>query len=119
MRCCDNRFYVTLIADHELAKARFPPQALPPKLVRSKLDNDETGRKQFRWQAAEFTLWTMLPTGKAYKSWRIVRFPTDEPQQAERVKVVTEYLAEDSTILAFKMLALKPGYVYEVQWLYK
>ena len=28
--------------------------------------------------------------------------------------IVTEFLAEDYTILAFKLLALKPGYTYEV-----
>jgi hypothetical protein len=37
----------------------------------------------------------------------------------ERVKVVTEFLADDYSILAFKLLALKPGYAYEVQWFYK
>jgi len=32
---------------------------------------------------------------------------------------VSEYLAEDYTVLAFKLLSLKPDYVYEVQWYYK
>jgi hypothetical protein len=36
----------------------------------------------------------------------------------EGVKVVTEYLADDFTILAFKLLSVKPDYVYEVQWFY-
>ena len=35
------------------------------------------------------------------------------------MKVVTEYLAEDSTILAFKLLSLDPGWTYEVGWVYK
>ena len=33
--------------------------------------------------------------------------------------MVTEYLADDYTILAYKLLALKPGYIYAVQWYYK
>ena len=37
----------------------------------------------------------------------------------EPVKVVTEYLAEDSTILAYKLLSVKAGYTYEVTWFYK
>jgi hypothetical protein len=32
------------------------------------------------------------------------------------MKVATEYLAEDNTILAFKLLALKAGYMYEIAW---
>jgi hypothetical protein len=35
------------------------------------------------------------------------------------VRVVTQYLAEDYTILAFKLLALDAGYTYEVTWFYK
>jgi hypothetical protein len=141
---------------------RFPPQELPPKLLRGNLDSDASGENRYRWQAAydfrevaggefvdlvveyyspgqylqhsesditlpiqirtttaEFNVWILLPTGKQYKSWRIVRYPNDQPEKVERVRVVTEYLAEDSTILAFKMLALKPGYMYKVQWFYK
>jgi hypothetical protein len=37
----------------------------------------------------------------------------------EEVKVVTEYLAEDYTILAYKLMLGKAGYTYEVQWFYK
>jgi len=35
------------------------------------------------------------------------------------VKVVTEYLAEEFTIIAFKLLSLKSGYTYEVSWTYR
>jgi predicted acylesterase/phospholipase RssA len=72
-----------------------------------------------RTPTAEFTLWIMLPAGKEYKSWSVVRYPQGKPQNVERVKVVTEYLADDFTILAFKLLALKPDYMYKVQWYYK
>ena len=37
----------------------------------------------------------------------------------EEVKLVTEYLAEDSTILAYKLLSVDAGYTYEVTWYYK
>jgi hypothetical protein len=72
-----------------------------------------------RTPTAELTLWIMLPVGKEYKSWRIVRYPRGNPQDVEGVKVVTEYLADDFTILAFKLLSLKPDYMYEVQWFYR
>jgi hypothetical protein len=32
---------------------------------------------------------------------------------------VTEYLADDFSILAFKLVGLKHGYTYEVTWYYK
>jgi len=35
------------------------------------------------------------------------------------VKIVSEYLADDYTILAFKLLSLKAGYTYELTWLYR
>jgi len=63
-------------------------------------------------------VWILLPSGKEYRRWQIVGYPKEQPEKVERVKVVTEYLAEDSTILAFKMLSLKAGYIYEVQWFY-
>jgi predicted acylesterase/phospholipase RssA len=72
-----------------------------------------------RTPTAELTLWIMLPAGKEYKSWSVVRYPTGNPQNVERVKVVTEYVADDFTILAFKLLSLKPDYMYKVQWYYK
>jgi hypothetical protein len=68
---------------------------------------------------AELTMWIMLPLGKEYRSWRVVKYRKQDLQSAQTVKVVTEYLADDFTILAFKMLALKADYNYEVQWFYK
>jgi predicted acylesterase/phospholipase RssA len=68
---------------------------------------------------AELTMWIMLPAGKEYASWRIVRYHPGTPHQVEKVRAVSEYLAEDYTVLAFKLLSLKPDYVYEVQWYYK
>ena len=71
-----------------------------------------------RSPTAELTLWIMMPAVKPYKSWGIVRYPKGKPQNVERLKPVTEYLADDFTILAFKLLSVKADYVYEVQWFY-
>ena len=68
---------------------------------------------------AELTTWILMPEGKEYRGFRIVRYETGKPEKVEAVKVVTEYLAEDYTILAFKLLSLKHGHTYDVGWLYK
>jgi hypothetical protein len=70
-------------------------------------------------ETAELTMWALMPRGKEYRSFRIVRYLTSKQADAEKVRIVTEYLADDFTILAFKLLALKPGYTYEVSWVYK
>ena len=46
-------------------------------------------------------------------------FLTAKPEKVEPVKVVTEYLAEESTILAYKLLSLNADYTHEVTWIYK
>jgi hypothetical protein len=58
-------------------------------------------------------------TGKEYRDFHISRHETATPEKAETVHLVTKYLAEDSTILAFKLLALKPDWTYEISWVYK
>jgi predicted acylesterase/phospholipase RssA len=68
---------------------------------------------------AELTAWILMPEGKEYRSFRIVRYETAKPENVEAVKVVTEYLAEEFTIIAFKLLSLKSGYTYEVSWTYR
>ncbi|MFO0969453.1 MAG: hypothetical protein U0793_28175 [Gemmataceae bacterium] len=68
---------------------------------------------------AEVTRWLLLPRGKEYKSFRIVRWETGKPETVQAVRIVTEYLANDSTILAYKLLSVKGGYTYEVTWFYK
>jgi hypothetical protein len=68
---------------------------------------------------AEVTRWFLMPQGKEYKTWRIVRYQNDKPETAEPVKIVTEYLADDNTILAYKLMSTDGGYTYEVIWYYK
>jgi predicted acylesterase/phospholipase RssA len=82
-------------------------------------DSGSTLPLDIRTPTAELTLWIMLPMGREYRTWRVVRYPKDKPQAVEAAKVVTEYMSDDSSILAFKLLSLKPDYTYEVQWFYK
>jgi hypothetical protein len=70
-------------------------------------------------ETAELNTWILMPRGKLYRDFRILRHPAGKPDKVEAVKVVTEYLAEDYSILAFKLLSLKPGSVYEISWHYK
>jgi hypothetical protein len=65
------------------------------------------------------TRWILLPKGKEYRSFRVVRYKTENPDKVEPAKIVTEYLAEDYTILAYKLLSVDAGYTYEVTWYYK
>jgi len=60
-----------------------------------------------------------LPEGREYQSYQTVRYQEGKPETAEAVKIVTEYLAEDFSILAYKLLSLKPGYTHEVTWFYR
>jgi predicted acylesterase/phospholipase RssA len=68
---------------------------------------------------AQFVMWILMPEGKEYRGFRITRYQTGKPEKVEPVKPVTEYLADDYTILAFKLQSLKPGYTYEVSWFYR
>jgi hypothetical protein len=70
-------------------------------------------------ETAELTMWILMPRGKEYRNFGIIRHETAKPEKVEAVKMVTEYLADDLTIVAFKLLALKPGYIYAVSWVYK
>jgi predicted acylesterase/phospholipase RssA len=68
---------------------------------------------------SEMIHWIMLPDGKEYRNFRIVRYEKGKPEKLEEVKVVSEYLSADSSILAFKLLSVESGYVYDVTWFYK
>jgi hypothetical protein len=72
-----------------------------------------------RTPVAELNIWILMPAGKQYRQYSMIRYPTSKPDTVEEVKLVTEYLAEDATILAFKILSLQAGYTYELRWLYK
>ena len=66
----------------------------------------------------ELTRWLLMPQGKKYKNFQLIRYKTGDPDNAEGVKLATEYLPGDKEILAFKLLALDAGYTYELSWFY-
>jgi hypothetical protein len=70
-------------------------------------------------ETAELTRWILMPEGRQYKRHRLVRYETGKPETMEGFKFATEYLEKNYKILAFKLLALKPGYTYELTWYYK
>jgi hypothetical protein len=70
-------------------------------------------------ETIELTRWLLLPEAKQFREYRLIRYETGKPETAEEVPVVTRYLSHDYSILAFKLLALKPGYTYELTWFYR
>ena len=74
---------------------------------------------QHQADTAEVTRWFMMPEGKEYRAFRVIRYKTGKPETLEPVPLVTEYLAADSTIIAYKLMSLKAGYTYEITWFYK
>jgi hypothetical protein len=100
--------YVDLIYEH-----------LSPGEFLRHSEGSDTVASVIQAKTAELTRWILLPEGKEYRSFRTIRHKTGKPETAEAVKIVTEYLAEDYTILAFKLLLLEPGYTYEVTWFYE
>ena len=70
-------------------------------------------------ETVELTRWLLLPQGRRLREYRLVRYPTGHPENPEEVYVVTQYLAKDHSILAFKLLALPAGYTYDLTWFYR
>jgi hypothetical protein len=70
-------------------------------------------------ETAELSRWLLLPRGKEYRSYQLIRYETGKPEVAEKVNVATAYMANDFSILAFKLLSLKAGYTYEITWYYR
>jgi predicted acylesterase/phospholipase RssA len=71
------------------------------------------------FDAGEVTRWFLMPRGREYRSFQIHRYEMSKPGTPEVVKEFTEILANDSSILAYKMAPVKAGYMYEVTWFYK
>jgi predicted acylesterase/phospholipase RssA len=70
-------------------------------------------------ETVELSRWLLLPQGREYRNFQLIRYKTGHPETAENVDVVTRYLADDYTILAFKLLSLEAGYTYENTWFYQ
>lgn len=72
------------------------------------------------FDAGEVTRWFMLPRGTEYRTFQVLRHETSKPPAtAEAVKGVAEYLADDASIIAYKMASVKAGYTFELTWFYK
>jgi hypothetical protein len=71
------------------------------------------------FDAAEVTRWILLPRGREYRSFEIIRYEAGKSATAEVVKGFTEVLADDSSNIAYKMASVKAGYTFEVTWFYK
>jgi hypothetical protein len=84
---------------------------------RGEVSTTITFRSEF--DAAEVTRWILLPSGREYRSFEILRYEAGKPAMAEVVKGFTEYLADDSSIIAYKLASVKAGYTFEVTWFYK
>jgi len=72
-----------------------------------------------RADTAELTAWILMPEGKEYANFHVIRHEKEKRDRVERVRIITEYLATDYTIVAFKLLSLDAAYDYEVVWTYK
>jgi hypothetical protein len=70
-------------------------------------------------QTGELVTWLLMPRGKDYTSFHISRYKTGKPETSEAFRPVTEYLADDYSIIAFKLVSLDPGWTYQVRWIYK
>jgi predicted acylesterase/phospholipase RssA len=82
-------------------------------------ENSTTITLRSEMDAAEVTRWFLMPRGREYRSFQILRYETGKPATAELVRGFTEYLADDSSIIAYKMASVKAGYTFEVSWFYK
>jgi hypothetical protein len=72
-----------------------------------------------RAETIELSRWVMLPEGKAFRSFELIRYPTGSPQAVTPIEPLSQFGSDDSSILAFKLLALQPGYTYELTWFYR
>ena len=67
----------------------------------------------------EITRWFLLPRGKQYRSYQVLRYETGKPGTAEVVNGLTNSMMDDPGIIAFKLAPVKAGYAFEVTWFYR
>jgi len=70
-------------------------------------------------ETAELAQWVLMPKRRVYKNFRYVYFRKGQPETSEEGSFYTQYLAKDHSILAFKILAMDPGYEHEIFWNYQ
>jgi predicted acylesterase/phospholipase RssA len=94
-------------------------EELSPGNYLKRSENSTTLSAEIHGDTAEVTRWILMPKSREYRSFRVVRYKTEKPDKVEPVKIVTEYLADDYSILAYKLMSVDVGYTYEVTWYYK
>jgi predicted acylesterase/phospholipase RssA len=70
-------------------------------------------------ETAEINQWVLMPKDHDYKQYRYTFYKRNQPETAKDGTFTTQYLSADSSILAFKLLSLEPGYDHDVYWDYK
>jgi predicted acylesterase/phospholipase RssA len=63
--------------------------------------------------------WLLLPEGRQYQSFDLLRYPTGNATAPEPVVTANVLNAADGQILAFTFLGVKPGFSYECRWTYR
>lgn len=63
--------------------------------------------------------WLLLPEGKPYQNFELIRSPTGTALSPELIKPASHLQTPDGQILAFSLLSLKPGFIYECRWTYR
>ena len=81
-------------------------------------ENSTAQSFEFSSEVAEVNFWILMPPQRHYRDFRLVRYKKGETGSAEAMIPATQFLAQDSEILAFKMLNTKPLYRYEMSWEY-
>jgi hypothetical protein len=70
-------------------------------------------------KTALLTCWWLLPVGKQYQSMDVLRYPTGKASHPERVVPANEIISPDGEIVAFTLLSVEPGFMYERRWTYR
>ena len=62
--------------------------------------------------------WLLLPEGKRYQNFEMLRYPSPDPglTAPELVAPANMLNTLDGRILAFALLKLEPGFMYECRW---
>lgn len=67
----------------------------------------------------ELTNWILMPEGHFYKDFSSIRYQQGRPDTAEPLRFDTQYMPNDASVLAYKVVGLHPGYVHETSWSYR
>jgi hypothetical protein len=63
--------------------------------------------------------WLLLPEGKQYQSFDLLRYPSGDATAPELVAPANHFSSLDGQLLSFSLLSLKPGFTYECRWAYR